>query len=86
MFTSGATAALIKDAFPEQVGIVVSQDALRSKELAEVMDDLSDVPIVELEPEPDRADESVLIPENSERIFSVVVKDVKLPVDNVACW
>ena len=52
MFKSGATAALIKDAFPEQVGIVVSQDAPKSKELLELMNDLSDISLVELEPDP----------------------------------
>ena len=55
MFTSGVTAALIKNAFPELVGIVVSQDAPKSTELSVGMDDLSDVSLVELEP--DHADE-----------------------------
>ena len=60
MFTSGATAALIKEAFPEQVGVVVSQDPPRSKKPSEVMDNLSEVSFAELKP--DREDKPVLVP------------------------
>ena len=70
MFNSGATAALLKDAFPEEVGIIVSQDAVRSKEASEVMDGLSDVSLVELEP--DVGGDIALVPE---RIFTVSEKD-----------
>ena len=51
MITSGATAALIKDAFSEQAGVVVSQDAPKSKEPSEVINYLSDVSLMELEPD-----------------------------------
>ena len=78
MFKSGSTAALIKDPFPEHVGIVVSQDDPKSKKLSEVMD----VSLLELEP--DGADEPVLESENPERIVSLVEKDGKLPVDNIS--
>ena len=77
-----ATAALIKDPFPEQVGVVLSQDAPRSKEQSEVMDNLLDISLAELEP--DCEDEPVLIPEKPERIFLVLEKDEKWPVDNVS--
>ena len=57
--------------------------ALRNpSKLSELMDDLSDVTLVELEP--DHADEPVLVSENTERIVSVVEKDGKLPADNVS--
>ena len=86
MFTSGATAALIKDEFPEQAGVVVSQDTPKSKEPSEVMDYLSDVSLMELEPEP----EPEPVPENPERKVSVVEKEMEkekdkneLPVDSV---
>ena len=81
MFTLGATAALIKDAFTEQVGVFVSQDTPKSKEPSEVMDYLLDVSLMELEP--DREPEPVLVPENPETIVSVVEKE-RLPVDNVS--
>ena len=57
--------------------------ALRNpSKLSELMDDLSDVTLVELEP--DHADEPVLVSENTERIVSVVEKDGQLPADNVS--
>ena len=68
MFISGATAALIKDAFTEQAGVVVSQDAPKSKEPSEVMDYLLDVSLVELQPDRELEPEPVPVPENSERI------------------